>query len=112
MPEKHQQTRIIEGPASRHFTYENADRQRIILEYARMEAGSAFWISAANMTVHDITVNGCFGQIFLSSDPKEGNAILWIGEEQNLQFFIDAFSDESVLLHMAESVSLVKTENP
>ena len=77
-----------------------------------MEDGSAFWVDTEQMEVRDVWVNACPGQVFLSSDPKQGNAILWIDEGTNIQFFIDAFVEESVLLHIAESVSLAKTAKP
>ena len=64
------------------------------------------------MQVQDITVNGCPGQLYRSLDGEESNSILWIDEEANIQFFLDAYADESALLHMAESISLVKTEKP
>ena len=96
----------------RRIRYENANGQRIRLEYAPMEAGSAFWISTKDMVVRDVTVNGCPGQVFLSLNSEEGNAVVWMDADENFQFFINAFADESALLHMAESISLVKTEKP
>lgn len=112
LPEGYVYTEEKNDDGCRRIRYENANGQRISLEYAPMVDGSAFWISTENMLVRDITVNGCPGQVFLSSDPKQGSAILWIDESTKIQFFIDAFADESVLLHMAESVYLVKTEKP
>ena len=96
----------------RRIRYENENGQRIRLEYNIMETGSAFVVDTENMSVHNILVNGCSGQVFLSSDPKQGNAILWIDDDTNIQFFLNAFAEEPVLLHMAESVSLVKTAKP
>lgn len=94
---------------SNYIRYIHADGRQISLEYIRMEEGAAFWISTKNMTVHDVTVNGYPGQVFLSGTSEESNGILWINEEENLQFLINASVNESVLLHMAESVSLLKT---
>ena len=75
-----------------------------------MEEGSAFSIGSENMTSRDITVGTHKGQLFLSDDLNQGNAVFWINEEKHLQFYIDAFAEESVLLHIAKSISLVKTE--
>lgn len=94
---------------SNYIRYIHADGRQISLEYIRMEEGVAFWISTKNMVVHDVTVNGCPGQVFLSETSEESSGILWINEEENLQFLINASANESVLLHMAESVSLLKT---
>lgn len=97
---------LVDGAFRIHYT--NADHQQIIFRYFYMESGSAFVVDTDGMTVHDIMVGTCAGQIFLSSDSRTGNAILWIDEEMGIQFYIDAYVEESVLLHMAESVSLVK----
>lgn len=97
---------------SRTVRYANADGDFITFRYAYMETGSAFVISTVNMAVHDVTVGTFDGQVFISSDPKEGSAIVWIDQGKNYHFFISAFADESVLLHMAESISLLKTEEP
>lgn len=112
LPEGYTYTEETEEDGLRCVWYENAEGQRIRLEYAPMDDGSAFWISTKNMLVHDIAVNGCPGQLFLSLDPEEGSAILWMDEKAYLQFFINAFTDESGLLNMADSVSLYKTEKP
>lgn len=96
----------------RRVVYRNSDGQKLILKYSYTEEGSAFSVGTANMTVRDITVGTYKGKIFLSNDLSQGNAIFWINEEENLQFYIDAFANEFVLLHIAESVSLSKTEKP
>ena len=41
---------------------------------------------------------------------KEWNVITWIDPDSNLQFSISANLDETDILTIAESVSLVKTE--
>lgn len=96
----------------RRIWYENSDGQQLLLEYWSMEAGSALWIDTEQMEVHDATVNGYPGQVFISLDNAQSNVIVWINEQANLQFFIDVFIDEAALLHIAESVSLYKTEKP
>ena len=97
---------------SRRIRYTNEAGQRITFEYAYMEAGSGFLVDTHNMTVRDVVVNGCIGQLFLSSDPNQGSAILWMDEASNIQFFVDAFATEQELLHMVEHISLYKTEKP
>ena len=112
LPEGYAYTKERFEDVSRRIQYENAQGQRITLEYMFMESGSVFWISTRDMDVRDITVNGHSGQLFLSQDEAQSSGVLWVDEEANLQFYVDAFADEAVLLHMAESVSLCKTEKP
>lgn len=44
--------------------------------------------------------------MILSTEEKNFNRILWIDAAQNLQFTITAAAEESVIIAMAESVSL------
>ena len=94
----------------RTIIYQNNDGQEIVLAYSGMEDGTAFWVSTKDMNVHDITINECLGQVFISEKPSVSNIIVWVDEETNIQFSIDSFASELELLHMAESLSLVKTE--
>lgn len=96
----------------RRIWYENSGGQQLLLEYWFMKSGSALWIDTEDMEVHDTMINGCPGQVFISLDQTQSNVIVWRNEQENLQFFMDAFINESALLHMAESISLYKTEKP
>ena len=60
--------------------------------------------------VFDVTVNGIQGQFFLPHDPEDAKTITWIDDDSNLQFVVKAFCSETDILHIAESVTLVKTE--
>ena len=110
LPEGYEQTNVVEGPFSRHITYENADGQKLRFSYARMEQGGSHGIETEGMEISNVTVNNCEGQFFRSVDPAYSNGLVWIDEDSSLQFTIDAYADEMVFLHMAESLSLVKTE--
>lgn len=112
LPEGYVQTRIVEGPSSRHITYENADGQKLRFSCVQMQQGSAHSIQTENMEISSVSVNGCVGQFFQSLDPAYSNGLVWIDESSNIQFTLNAYADESVLLHMAESISLCKTEKP
>lgn len=76
----------------------------IRLEYTRMVEGNALMIGTGNMMISDAMVNGCAAQLYISTDPTQSNAVVWINEQDNLQFLIDAFIERQELLHMAESV--------
>ena len=92
-----------------YMQYQNGDQQPLHFMYSFMTEGKALGVETENMEISNITVNGCDGQLFLSLDPAVSSAIVWMDEDANIQFFIDAYEDDSVLLHMAESVCLLKT---
>lgn len=96
----------------RSILYTDSHDTKIHLDYSDMTNGSAFVVDMENTTVQNITVNGYPGQIFISMETEQTNGIVWVDEGENIQFYIDAPVENSVLMHMAESVSLVKTEKP
>ena len=103
---------VIELTGYRSTTYMNTDGTPLYFDYGFMQKGSAHGVDTDGMEVYDITVNGCPGQMFLSMDPAYSNGIVWTDERANIQFTINAYVENVVLLHMAESVSLAKTAKP
>ena len=60
--------------------------------------------------VLSVTVNGLEGQLFLEKDSENTRSTLtWIDAERNLQFTLMAALNETAILHIAESVSLVRS---
>jgi len=106
LPEGYAETERIEMPEYFCVTYKNEEGQWLQFDYSYMQQGSALDILTEGVEVRDITVNGLEGQIFLSLDPKNDNTLTWIDPSVNLQFTVDAFLDESDILHIAESVAL------
>ena len=84
--------------------------------------GDYFWITFSYVYMHDgastgfslsdgdkvqnVTVGNLPGKLILAQDPEVKNALIWIDSAQNLQFSIIADVDESVIIAMAESISL------
>lgn len=100
---------VLELPGDFEITYANHDGQNIRFEYARVEKGAALMVRTENMVVSDVMINGCSGKLYLSTDPQQSSAVVWVDEQSNLQFIIDGFVGGKELLHMAESVSLVNS---
>lgn len=96
----------VEFQNYKEIPYENIQGQRIYLTYTRMNQGNALGIGLDNIEVLDITVNGCPGQLYLSTDGKTSNGVVWIDEKAGICFTVDGFVDEFSLLHIAESVYL------
>ena len=90
-------------------TYRDAERHTLYFQYMRMSEGSALAVSRENMEVYEIEVQNCRGQMYLSTNPKESNAVAWQDEQANMQFWVDGFLDKEELLHIANSVCLCKT---
>lgn len=59
-------------------------------------------------TVKQVTINGCPGDLYVSIDPSESHALVWIDEANGVVFTITSFLDPDVILQIAENVQLVK----
>lgn len=89
-------------------SYENTEGDTIDLTYVYMQQGAATVIGLEDITVYDVEVGGRRGRFFEAEIPGNFSTLTWIDEEENLQFTIDGCFDRMELLHIAESVSLVK----
>ena len=96
--------------ASVSVVYESPNGDMICFDYTHMQQGAANIIAPGDDEIIDVTVNGTQGQLFLPHDSENAKTITWIDADSNLQFVVKAFCSETDILHMAESVSLVKTE--
>lgn len=88
--------------------YENEEGTPLLFGYISMSASNGSGVDTENMTISDVTVNGCDGQLFLSDNPEVSNYLVWMDEDHNIQFYIDGFISESGLLHMANSVNIAE----
>lgn len=109
LPEGYQETGDpLEAQDYRGIYYQNAQGQEIYFTCERITRGYASAVFLDNIIEKEVMVGDCPGQLYLSQDPNQSSGVTWTDEEAGILFSIDAFAEESVLLHMAESVSLVK----
>lgn len=107
LPEGYVETERTDALDAGNVTYKNSDGDMILLDYAYMQDGALHRIILNDTdTMSDIRVSGMPGKLILSAEEKNFNRILWIDAAQNLQFTITAAAEESVIIAMAESVSL------
>ena len=97
--------------ASASVVYESPNGDMICFDYTYMQQGAANIIAPGDDEIIDVNINGIQGQLFLPHDSEAAKTITWIDADSNIQFVVKAFCSETDILHMAESVSLVKTEN-
>ena len=90
---------------------EESDRS-IYLDYAYMQQGTAWTYVTEDAENIAVTVNGLEGEMFLTDDWENArNTITWFDPQTNIQFSLNANVSQDDILHIAESVSLLKTEN-
>lgn len=112
LPEGYTETERVEADWNVRVTYECTGKQWIRFSYLYMQDGTASSMGIAESdTVKDITVSGMSGKLILTQSPESANVIIWFDTAQNLMFSIHANVDESVIITMAESVSLCGPTN-
>ncbi|MEY8386505.1 DUF4367 domain-containing protein [Oscillospiraceae bacterium 38-13] len=87
--------------------------KKIYLNYVQIRQGAVSdFETIGNSKIVPVTVNGQDGLFFETEDlDSEWNTVTWIDPDADLQFSIDAYLDKTDILHIAESVSLVKVIN-
>lgn len=112
LPEGYTETERAEADWNVRVTYKCTGKQWIRFSYLYMQDGTASSVGIAESdTVKDITVSGMSGKLILTQSPESANVIIWFDTAQNLMFSIHANVDESVIITMAESVSLCNSTN-
>ena len=113
LPEGYIEDERVNWPSYVSVVYQNKDTGKTIyLDCTYMQQGSASDYVTDGVEVVPITVNGLSGQLFLTDDWENArNTITWFDPQTNIQFSLNANVSQDDILHIAESVSLLKTEN-
>ena len=114
LPEGYVEDERVDWPTYISIIYRKANDENapwIYLRYVYMQQGTVNNIGTDGADIIPVTVNGIEGQLYLSRNPDESDStITWIDPDKNIAFVVDAALDADSILHIAESVSLVKTE--
>lgn len=114
LPEGYAEIERVEWPSYVSIIYQNVNDENaswIYLQYIYMQQGASGNFGIENADIIPVTVNGLEGQLYLTKDSEQSDStITWIDPDENILFAVSAALDADSILHMAESVSLVKTE--
>ena len=114
LPEGYVEDERVDWPTYISIIYRKANDENapwIYLQYVYMQQGTVNNIGTEGADIIPVTVNGIEGQLYLARNPDESDStITWIDPDKNIAFVVDAALDADSILHIAESVSLVKTE--
>ena len=87
-------------------------QKRIYLDYIYMQQGSvSAFVPGEDTVIKPVTINGLDGQLFLEKDwGNKRSIVTWIDPARNLQFGVYGNLNETDILTIAESVSLVEND--
>lgn len=114
LPEGYAETERVEWPSYVSIIYQNVNDENaswIYLQYIYMQQGASSNFGIENADIIPVTVNGLEGQLYLTRDTEGADStITWIVPDENMLFAVSAALGADDILHIAESVFLVKTE--
>lgn len=114
LPEGYAETERVEWPSYVSIIYQNANDENaswIYLQYIYMQQGASSNFGIENADIIPVTVNGLEGQLYLTRDTEGADStITWIVPDENMLFAVSAALNANDILHIAESVSLLKIE--
>ena len=112
LPEGYVETERTDAFAAGNVTYKNSDGDMILLSYLYMSDGvvSGFELDNGD-TMTDTQVNGIPATLIVSSMEGNFSSVTWRDTASNIEFTVAAVADESVIIAMAESVSLCNSTN-
>ena len=114
LPEGYAETERVEWPSYVSIIYQKVNDENapwIYLQYIYMQQGASSNFEIENADIIPVTVNGLEGQLYLTKDSEQSDStITWIDPNENILFAVSAALGADDILHIAESVSLVKTE--
>ena len=114
LPEGYAEIERVEWPSYVSIIYQNVNDENaswIYLQYIYMQQGASGNFGIENADIIPVTVNGLEGQLYLTKDSEQSDStITWIDPNENILFAVSAALGADNILHIAESVSLVKTE--
>ncbi len=92
-------------------TYRNDHGDCFFFSYQRMTADADLtlvFLGDESYRHETVSIKGNPGEIYISVTGNEQNNLIWMDEKARLVFGIDAKAEDSVMLHIADSVSMVK----
>lgn len=112
LPEGYTEAERIAYDSFGSVRYENAEGNVIELDYTYMQDGvsSGYTLDDGDVK-REVSIAGMPGMLFISTEEGHLSYITWMDAAQNISFQIFANADESIIITMAESVSLCNSTN-
>lgn len=88
------------------YIYSDDTNAMINFHYISEPENEKTYIGAEGSEIQSVMVNGCQGEIYISSSEEETNTIVWIDTENNVLFSFSGHYDAETLLKVAENVKI------
>lgn len=108
IPEGYTESNLLASDSHMFVVFSNAAGEKIYFRYMELDRQSQIENLLDGMAdPTNLTVNSMQGIFYQSTDPARFNELLWFDTDQGVAFQLSSSLPETVMLHMAEGVSLV-----
>lgn len=112
LPEGYVETNVIAEDSVLLVEYRNSENDVIYFDCVPMNDSVAVsLIPDGEMASEEVSVNGMYGEFYQPENTAESNDLFWFDEGLHIAYSISGHLEKSVMLHIAESVSLVNSTN-
>ena len=114
LPEGYEEVDIYSDDERYNAFYQKGDdvMSAFVFEYVFALDGSLtemLFFNEENYLYKNIDINGMHADFYESLLPGETNCLIWVDESTNIVFRINGFPTESVMVHIAQSVTLTNS---
>ena len=112
LPEGYEESAAVCRDNRISITYQNEDGGCIFFDAGYMQDGMSINVipnAGEAYSPETVSILGSSGLLYLSRSEAEQSVLIWTDDETGLYFEVDGILDRSVILHIAESVSLDKS---
>ncbi len=110
LPEGYEEVDAHEGEAAFNALYQKGDdiMSAFVFEYFFVQNSSLIEMQfdEAGYLHKTVNINGIQADFYLALNPDETNDLVWFDEDTNIVFSLNGSPEESVMVHIAESVLL------
>ena len=112
LPEGYVEANVITEDSMLVVEYRNSENSVIYFGCVSMNDSVAVsLIPDGEIASEEVSVNGMYGEFYQPENTAESNDLYWFDEELHIAYSISGHLEKSVMLHIAESVSLVNSTN-
>lgn len=112
LPEGYVETSVITEDSMLLVEYRNSENSVIYFSCVPMNDSVAVsLIPDGKIASEEVSVNGMYGEFYQPENAGETNELFWFDEEPHIAFGLSGHLEKSVMLHIAECVSLEDSTN-
>lgn len=112
LPEGYVEANITIFDSQVLIEYRNLNNESLYFHYMDMNEYILAEIDTEDMAAPiEITVNGMQGMFYQAIGSEQSNNLVWFDTEHNIYFSLSAYMEKSIMLCIAESVSLANVTN-